>query len=101
MTWTYQLGQVLCEFLENTKKKKLMEMKHVNHNINNIQEFALYIQEHPIAADEDIRSIDVKEMFNEIDTNKLIDIINRYVDTGIYNNETIKDMIKYDIKESN
>lgn len=100
-TWTYQLGQVLCEFLEDTLKKKLLEIKHTNHNIDNIQDFALFIQEYPIEEDEEIVSIDIKEMFNEINTKKLIDIINRYVDTDTYNNDTIKDMIEYDIRESN
>lgn len=61
----------------------------------------LVLQETIITADDEITVFDIKEMFNAINTDKLLEIIARNMDYQEYNTDTIMDMIKYDTKEAN
>lgn len=100
-TWTQHLSQIITDIIEDALKDNLRKINYINTNIDNIEKFAEEIQGQTIQEDEEINSVDIKEMYNKIDQNSLIDIIRRYIDNQTYNRETLIDMIKYDIQGAN
>lgn len=100
-TWTYQTSAIIASLLENALIKNLNKIKYIDTNIKDIEKFALLLQNKILNKNEEIISIDIKEMFNKINKNKLMDILRRYIDNKTYNESTLMSMIEYDIQESN
>lgn len=100
-TWTHQLSTVIATILDDTLKGNLEKINHRNCNISDIQKFAKQIQGTTINENEEINIIDIKEMFNEINIEQLMNIINRFIDRKTYNSKTIMEMVKYDLTEAN
>lgn len=98
---TYQISVILTHILEDTLEESWRKMKYYDTNIYNSINFAEQLQTKSLKEDEKITIYDIKEMFNNIDTDKLINIIERHMDYKKYNRDTIMEMIRYDIKEAN
>lgn len=101
ITWTYQISAVIASLLEDALINNLKKIKYVDTNIYDIEKFAKTLQNKILNKDEEIQSIDVKEMFNKIDKFKLMNILKRYIDNKKYNAPILMSMIEYDIQGSN
>lgn len=100
-TWTQKLSKVIADTIEDAIRDNFLRINYIDTNIKNIEKFASNLQGQHIKDNEEITSIDIKEMFNKIDQDSLIDIIRRYINGHIYNVNTLIDMISYDIQKSN
>lgn len=100
-TCTYYISIILIDLLEEILKKNWENLKYRDTNIYDAISFSEEMQNIVLNEDEEITAYDIKDMFNTIDTDKLLEIIERHIDQETYNKDTIMDMIKYDIKEAN
>lgn len=98
---TYQISIILMNILEEALKASWENMEYMDTNIYNSVNFAEDLQNRVLQENEEITIFDIKEMFNAINTEKLIDIITRHINNTTYNRETIISMLVYDIKEAN
>lgn len=99
-TWTQQLSKVIADIIEDSIKYNFLKINNIA-NIKDIEIFATNIQCQIIKENEEINSVDIKEMFNKINKEDLSDIIRRYINSEIYNINTLMEMIYYDIQEAN
>lgn len=99
--WTHQLSTILSTILYDAINDNMKEINYQNYNILNIQNFAKQLQQTTIGENEEITIVDIKEMFNEIDTKQLMNIIYRFINKEKFNHKTIMEMTKYDLTEAN
>lgn len=98
---TYYTSIILTDFLEETLRRSWELLQYYDTNIYDTVKFSEELQSTILRDDEDITIYDIKEMFNTINTDILMEIIERHIDQRKYNKDTIMDMVKYDIKEAN
>lgn len=98
---TYNISVILTNVLEEALRKSWEGMQYIDMNIYNTIAFAEDLQNKTLDDSEEITIYDVKEMFNAINTEKLMNIIARHIDNKIYNRDTILNMATYDTKEAN
>lgn len=98
---SYGVSKAVYSILDIALKNKWTKLKYVDKNIYNVVEWAKGIDGHIIRNNECLVTVDIKEMFNEINVNKLIEFISRNIDESIFNKDTIMDIIRYDIQGAN
>lgn len=89
-TWTTGVSKALVKLLDKMIEKEMESLGYENKNITDIMQWGENIDGCHIDDNEDIIVCDVKEMFNEIDNELLVDIILRNVDNEICNKKQLK-----------
>lgn len=94
------LSMIITEILKDALQKIWKELVYSNKNTNikNIEQWAGSIECESIDDNEEMICLDIKEMCNAIDTDILMDIIRKNIDSQNFNSKVIRDMIDYDWK---
>lgn len=100
-TWTYGISRVVDNIIRKGLKENLQKMGYIDRNIRDVVKWGQEIEGMKIEEEEEMVTVDVKEMFNMIDTDKLISMVRRNINWREYNEEVVTEMMEYDLKEAN
>lgn len=79
-TWTYGLSKAVDKIIKKALEKNMKIIGYTDRNIRDIEKWAEEMDGEAIGEDEEMITIDVKEMFNDIGIEKLTNMIRRNLD---------------------
>lgn len=103
LTINHTMGKILNEILRDIKNNWDKE-NNFNHNITNIENIAIDIQNQEYNENDTMYVLDIKDMFNTINKGKLVVILQEIISNQKnlkYNAETLIRLIKFDLFHSN